>query len=141
MPQEKVKFAKRKLRVQRCKTLPGGAPNSRPLAASGSTPKTRTPIPVPVVVPKGDPSLGAKLVSLSKEDRKAAKATDADRLARRMAKKQAKVAAAKSSRSLTEDKTRLRKRPGGKKGPGAARKETKKRSMSEKTIAKRNVKK
>lgn len=93
-------------------------------------------------MPKGDPALGAKLANMSKDERKEAKATDADRVARRMAKKQAKVAMAKSPRGgLAEDNARIRKRPGMKKGPGAARKETKKRVMSDKGIAKRNMKK
>lgn len=41
-------------------------------------------------MPKGYPNLGAQLVHLSKAERKAAKAVDPDRLARRLAKKKAR---------------------------------------------------
>lgn len=88
-----VKFAKRKLRVQRCKTLPGGsgpkpslqeerAPNPK------SSPSKLKPAAGPI--PKGNPELGEKLAHLSKEDRKKAKAADPDRVKRRLAKKKAR---------------------------------------------------
>jgi nucleolar protein 12 len=150
MEESKLKFAKRKLRVQRCKTLPGGA--KVPSTVSRPT-KLATPIALPTTVtqrlkgvkallssampsapvsmPKGDPSLGARLASLSKEERKKAKAADADRVARRTAKKKAKMAmvkaAAKGAKGVGEEKVRVRKRAGGVKGVGNARKEVKKK--------------
>jgi nucleolar protein 12 len=100
MPSEKLKFAKRSLRVQPCKSLPpslGGAatslPKPKPVELKKSDGK-RTgkpaykPTPVAIKIPKGDPKLGEKLASLSKDERKVAKSSDADRLARRLAKKQ-----------------------------------------------------
>lgn len=104
-----LKLAKRKLRVQRCKTLPGGttklpsslksslatsSAKSKPPTANTSTnpgKATRAP-PTPIIIPKGDPSLGTKLATLSKQERKAVKAADADRVARRLAKKKARMA-------------------------------------------------
>jgi nucleolar protein 12 len=153
MEQDKLKFAKRKLRVQRCKTLPGGPAMSHtpgitinstasPSSSSHAQVKAKSrPIRLPVVVPKGDPSLGARLSTLSKDERKAAKATDTARVARRAAKKAAKLNKALESKGVAEDKTRIRKRPAGRKGPGVAKKEVKKRVMKDRAIAKRNVKK
>ncbi|GMK55354.1 hypothetical protein CspeluHIS016_0204100 [Cutaneotrichosporon spelunceum] len=117
LPSAKLKFAKKPLRVQSCKTLPSAA--KRAAVAKGADKarakdkakakdgedgkgpgkdkvvkkekKTRT---VPATVPKGDPSLGERLKGLSKDERKAAKHADATRLARRMAKKANKVAGA-----------------------------------------------
>lgn len=109
LPSAKLKFAKKPLRVQSCKTLPPAA--KRVAAAAGKEAKDgkdgkdkgkgksgkeggakfKRPAP-PTVVPKGDPSLGDRLKNLSKDERKAAKHADAERLARRMAKKQIKVA-------------------------------------------------
>ncbi len=57
---------------------------------------------VPMV--KGDPSLGAKIASLSKDERKVAKASDEQRLARRAAKKQA----AKVKQANAEKGTRVK---------------------------------
>ncbi|KAF8195586.1 hypothetical protein BJ912DRAFT_957479 [Pholiota molesta] len=82
LEEEKLKFAKRKLRVQRCKTAPG----TKQLVTQR---KERAPA---VVVPKGDPRLGEKLSGLPKEERKQIKSTDADRVARRLAKKKARMA-------------------------------------------------
>ncbi|KIJ64663.1 hypothetical protein HYDPIDRAFT_90009, partial [Hydnomerulius pinastri MD-312] len=140
LDQGKLKFAKRKLRVQRCKTTPGAS------AVKGTSPvKTpqatgRTPVPV---VPKGDPSLGEKLASLSKEERKQAKAADADRLARRMAKKKARIALAKQGVSVQgKERERVRKTGLAKKaGAAPPKKASKGRVRSEKSIAKRNLKK
>ena len=100
LEQDRLKFAKRKLRVQRCKTLPG-APKLRPSgqkSSGASQQKSRSDAPIrshtastiPVSVPKGDPTLGNKIAGLSKEERKKVKSTDADRVARRLAKKKAK---------------------------------------------------
>lgn len=70
----KLKFSKRKLRLERCKTLP----------ATNSTTKTDAHT---VIAPRGDPSLGAKLAHLPKDERKRIKSADAGRIARRLAKK------------------------------------------------------
>ena len=43
-------------------------------------------------MPKGDPNLGDRIKGLSKDERKVAKASDADRQARRLAKKKLKHA-------------------------------------------------
>jgi nucleolar protein 12 len=101
---QKLKFAKRKIRVQRCKSLPGStlpkAP-AQPIAESqlksvtkGTKPKTpavgQQSHQKAVPIPKGDPSLGDRLRKLSKEERKAAKSSDPSRVARRLAKKKAR---------------------------------------------------
>lgn len=117
MPSERLKFAKRNLRVQTCKTLPpslGGPVTALPKAKEADAKKSGKsqvrakvvkPAPPPVIkVPKGDPKLGEKLASLSKEERKAAKAADEDRLARRAAKKQA----LKAKAALAEKSTRVK---------------------------------
>lgn len=152
-----VKFAKRKLRLQKCKGLPGATPKStptvKPSKGKSSQVKTKTKTTStktkslkhsPVVVPKGDPNLGAKLASLSKEERKAAKAADSARLERRLAKKQAKSQQAKGNTGAEklENKQRHRQR----KGPTAAGKKAqsggkKTRLRSEKSLSKRNLKK
>lgn len=46
---------------------------------------------IAVVVPKGDPALGEKLAGKSKDERKQLKSADADRVARRLAKKKARM--------------------------------------------------
>jgi nucleolar protein 12 len=81
----KLKFAKKPLRVQPAKTLP------TPMARVAPEPKDKAK-PARVVVPKGDPQLGDKLKDLSKDERKAAKSADAERQARRLAKKQKRSA-------------------------------------------------
>ena len=93
----KLKFAKRYIRVQPAKTLPSSvvkAPHaangkaSSAVAAKVAGSKTKAaPSAKPAPAPKGNPMLGEKLKDLSKEERKLAKATDADRQARRLAKK------------------------------------------------------
>ena len=91
MEEDKLKFAKRKLRVQRCKTLPG----SKIVAGTKTShAKQGRSTQVPVVIPRGDPALGEKLAGLPKEERKKLKSTDADRLARRLAKKKARMSMA-----------------------------------------------
>ncbi|KAF9533101.1 hypothetical protein CPB83DRAFT_758389 [Crepidotus variabilis] len=92
MEESKLKFAKRKLRVQRCKTLPSSAKKSDASTKLSKTNSGTTLRRTPVIVPKGDPTLGAKLSGLSKEERKKAKSTDTERLARRLAKKKARMA-------------------------------------------------
>ncbi|KAI9069703.1 hypothetical protein FKP32DRAFT_1599732 [Trametes sanguinea] len=78
--QDKLKFAKRKLRVRRCKTLSGGsklkiatvkpargvASSAKPYAAAS---KSGIPL-VPAKVPNGNSELDARLAILPKEERK-----------------------------------------------------------------------
>jgi nucleolar protein 12 len=101
MPSAKLKFAKKPLRVQACKTLPPAAKRAATAAKDAKdgkadakgVKKERAPKrTAPTAMPKGDPSLGERLKDLSKDERKAAKHADATRLARRMAKKANKVA-------------------------------------------------
>ncbi|CDO74438.1 hypothetical protein BN946_scf184972.g5 [Trametes cinnabarina] len=163
LEQDKLKFAKRKLRVQRCKTLPGGpklksvkpaprgaAASSKPGASAshGGKPGRRpdagwpkkTPL-MPAKVPKGNPELGAKLASLPKEERKRVKAQDADRVARRLAKKRAKALAEKGVKSRV-DRERVRKPRSEKKaGKEKSKDKPKKRVRSGKAITKLNTKK
>lgn len=150
MDESKLKFAKRKLRVRRCKTLPGGSAASRAHpavvdAVSTSLRSSRSmaqavPIPIPSI-PKGDPSLGSKLAHLPKDKRKQIKSSDADRVARRLAKKKARNALAKEGvKPQVKDRDRVRKTLAAKKG-SAPRKESKGRIRSEKSVAKRNMKK
>jgi len=157
-----LKFAKRKLRIQRCKTLPGAKLSSsvksslKTLPSSSTTTSTIKPkkpqheitSTTPITIPKGDPSLGTRLASMSKQDRKAAKLADADRVARRLAKKKARMAmstkkdlaSVESGRSSGQKKVRVRVRKDGVKAKGAQG--TKKvRVRSEKSLQKRNVKK
>ncbi|KAH0831838.1 hypothetical protein J3R83DRAFT_12688 [Lanmaoa asiatica] len=103
---------------------------------------TSCPAPVPPV-PKGDPSLGEKLVKLTKEERKRVKAADADRVARRMAKKRSRMALAKQGvPPQNKQRERVRKAGATKKlGGTPPKKTTKGRVRSEKSITKRNTKK
>ncbi|KAG1841938.1 hypothetical protein DFJ58DRAFT_907649 [Suillus subalutaceus] len=122
MEESKLKFAKRKLRTATTSHSAGVAP--------------------PIDVPKGDPSLGEKIATLSKEERKQIKAADADRLARRMAKKKARMALAKEGvpvRGKEKDVGRTRKTGAAKKAAIAPRKQS--RIRSEKSMSKRNMKK
>ncbi|WWC60308.1 uncharacterized protein I303_102878 [Kwoniella dejecticola CBS 10117] len=106
---KKIKFAKRYLRVQPCKTLPSTntlnntiktiASKATASSSSGKTDKDKDKKGSKVKsyvsagpIPKGNPKLGEKIKDLSKEERKVFKSSDADRQARRMAKKKAKHA-------------------------------------------------
>lgn len=102
---KKLKFAKKYLRVQRCKTAPTASSTAKAAKTGNSSSTTtgtqssarvggstvsanaRTASSARLPMPKGDPRLGEKLKGLSKDERKFAKSTDADRQARRMAKK------------------------------------------------------
>lgn len=130
MPTDKLSFAKRPLRLQACKTLPpalGGRAEAvkKAAAASGPAPKkasssstssatTKKIRVVPAAIPKGDPRLGERLAALPKDERKAVKSSLEDRVARRQAKKAAKVAAAKVERG----KVKLDVKGAAKKGKG-----------------------
>lgn len=149
MDEVKLKFAKRKLRVQRCKTLPG---SSIKVKATGSKSKddkdkksAKTPRgpPVPIVVPKGDPTLGERLAHLPKEVRKQAKAADGDRIARRLAKKKSRIAMGPGKDKVGEkegarDRTRGAK---GRKPVNTGKKTAKPRVRNEKNAERRNAKK
>lgn len=165
----KLKFAKRKLRVERCKTIPGGSfkvkvqststtsslrPNNpnhpSNFKTNRSTPSTSS---ASISIPKGDPTLGAKLAHLSKEDRKSAKAGDADRMARRLAKKKSRMAMAVGGRAGTsgvkiQGKARGRERKlrssGDAKGKGhgaGSGTKNKGKAISTRALEQRNAKK
>lgn len=96
MPSSKLKFAKKPIRVQPCKTLPPKKA-AAPSTSTDKSGKKVAPKPKrvpPPVMPKGNPKLGEKIKDLPKDERKAVKSADAERLARRLAKKQMKVATA-----------------------------------------------
>ena len=140
---DNLKFAKRKLRVQRCKVVPSGdvGAHSKHPPVSIRKPKTvpakNTPAPTPV--PRGDPALGERLAGLSKDERKAAKASNADRVMRRLAKKKLKAEADKA-KDKRSGKVRERERKlGGKWEKGHAVKKGRTRSGS--SVEKRNTKK
>jgi nucleolar protein 12 len=150
MEEGKLKFAKRKLRLQRCKTLPGSAPvpkQTAPLPKDKPTPqdKARARAVVPPM-PQGDPALGARLAHLGKDARKAVKAADAARVARRLAKKKARAAfgvpVAAGDGAAKKERARERKTPLERRAAGAHKPDKKKgRVRSEKSVAKRNAKK
>jgi len=158
LEQERLKFAKRKLRVQRCKTLPGGTHSVKVLEhtskPSGSTSQsskaqkpTRTSAAIAVNVPKGDPTLGNKISHLSKDERKKVKSSDADRVARRLAKKAKALEqkGVKSKDGIGKERTRERKRPRdlgsikSKSKPGADK--PKRRVRSGTSLSRMNIKK
>jgi len=116
----KLKFAKRKLRVQHCKGSSGtsqpdrGTKGSkkRELIQTATAPPQggRSSAPYPVLKHvKGDPKLGERLKGLSKEERREAKKSDAVRQARRLAKKQARVNLEKVTSGKDNARVRIRK--------------------------------
>jgi len=139
LEETKLKFAKRKLRVQRCKTLPGSKlPDTTALKSKKRAPATT------IVIPKGDPSLGERLAGLSKDERKQRKSTDADRVARRLAKKKARMALAPGVgivKSQGKDRERVRKTTGQRKPPGGKDSKSRGRIRSAESVAKKNTKK
>ena len=163
----KIKFAKRKLRVQRCKavtssTVPAKRKTEKGTAVSPSSLwKSKTPTggtitdrlssgsssTTPKAIPKGDPNLGKQLEHLSKEERKREKAANADRVARRLAKKQVKATMTKDKFTFGgggRGKERVRgRKQGGVPGTSLSwkMKAKKTRVRSEANIAKRNIKK
>ena len=140
LEETKLKFAKRKLRVQRCKTLPSST-KSPVTTAAGL--KHKEAVPAAIVIPKGDPLLGEKLAGLSKDERKQRKSTDVDRLARRLAKKKARMALI-SVKSQGKDRERIRKVTGHCKSSGGGDKKdgrSRKRIRSVESVAKKNTKK
>ena len=92
--------------------------------------------------PKGNPALGARISHLPKDERKRAKAADPERVARRMAKKQAKLLAEQGVKSKPRvERERVRKRPGEKKAVGKQGERKKGRVRSGNALAKMNTKK
>ncbi|KZT73879.1 hypothetical protein DAEQUDRAFT_761831 [Daedalea quercina L-15889] len=144
LEESQLKFAKRKLRVQRCKTVPGAPKIVPKFAKPPPTVKpsaARRPSTPRGAAPKGNPALGEKISHLPKEERKKVKASDPDRVARRMAKKQAKMLAEKGVKSKPRvERDRERKRPGEKKAV-AKQAEKKGRVRSGNALAKMNTKK
>jgi nucleolar protein 12 len=166
---DKTKFAKRKLRVQRCKaiasasttvkkvtekgTTMSSSPQRRRSATSGTIANARpsgaTPIrvPIPWSIPKGDPNLGKQLEHLSKEERKKEKAANAERVARRLAKKQVKAGMAKGKSKFETDgkgkeRARVRKKGGASRAAPSGKMTAKKtRARSDASLTKRNMKK
>ncbi|KAF8624390.1 hypothetical protein AX15_005876 [Amanita polypyramis BW_CC] len=160
LEEDKLKFAKRKLRVERCKTVPGSSVVTKHLTSDihkrgkvkaqsrsksdlqPESPGVKWGRTAPITIPKGDPKLGEKLANLSKEERKKAKAINADRVARRLAKKKAKMTMDAELKSHTKDgKKRVRVRKGAKDTDKAKTGKKKSRVRSEKSIAKLNAKK
>jgi nucleolar protein 12 len=94
-----------------------------------------------IAVPKGDPAFGEKIAHLPKDERKKYKSSDPDRVARRLAKKKARMALDMrgSTKPLTKIRDRVRKSSAVK--AVGSRKEGKKRVRSEKSRAKQNTKK
>ncbi|KIK27376.1 hypothetical protein PISMIDRAFT_674716 [Pisolithus microcarpus 441] len=135
---DRLKFAKRKLRVQRCKTIPSSVTAATSLSSKPSRIHTSSS-----TAPKGDPSLGQKLAHLSKDERKQVKAADADRRARRLAKKKARMTLDKQGvRRQGQARERVRKSATTRKSDTARpRKTSKGRVRSEKSLSKRNAKK
>jgi nucleolar protein 12 len=133
----RLRFAKRKLRVQRCKIITNGSSASLTRVATKRPPAhTHTPAVISTPLPKGDPTLGAKLAHLPKEERKKYKSSDADRVARRLAKKKARMGMEKGELGKTTLKVQGKARSGL-----VRKKESKPRERSEKNLAMRNMKK
>lgn len=157
MEQDKLRFAKRKLRVERCKMNPGSKLSKQPSTrGTAATPKPLSKSPArtkeassakpkpsvaPISIPKGDPSLGERLKGLDKEARRAVKSSDADRVARRLAKKQARNVLEKEGVPVS-----YKSKKGGilgnpKRIGGPKFKAKSSRMRSDKSASKRNIKK
>jgi nucleolar protein 12 len=129
LPSAKLKFAKKPLRVQVCRSLPpnvrihgkpaGGAAGAAGAPGASGKPAKKTGHTGPI--PRGNPALGDKIKDLTKDERKAVKATDAERQARRIAKKKlgvanahketgaVKLAATKAEKKRTDKKVKAKK--------------------------------
>jgi nucleolar protein 12 len=109
----KLKFAKRKLRVTRCKADKNSSTpketGRREATSSGeiATPGKAERPNLPKL--KGDPKLGERLKGMSKEERREAKKKDANRLARRMEKKKARISLEKRLKKPEKERVRVRK--------------------------------
>lgn len=138
MEQGRLKFAKRKLRVTRynnkgssegSKSNPKQTPkgSTKPSTSKPSTSKSSTSKggKETSVKHRGDPALGERLKGLSKEERKDAKKNDANRLARRLEKKKARLELDKSLNNSKKDRVRVRKAKAISGAKGSKRKPTK----------------
>lgn len=86
--------------------------------------------------------LGERIRTLSKDERKNVKSSDADRIARRLAKKKARIVMERGERKLGKGKESiLGGKTGGLKGKGGKVSKGGKRERSDKAILKKNVKK
>lgn len=154
---DKLKYAKRYLRVEQCKTLPsalGGRDDAKAKAAAAAAAASKTskapgagkqgrsdskPIKKPIVpAVLGDPTLGSKIAAMSKEDRKAFKSSDPTRLARRAAKKQS--AKLKEATAGKRDKVKLDVKGTSKKLAGGREKSKAKKSRVRSENAAKKVK-
>lgn len=123
---QKLKFAKKPLRLQAARTLPGKKPVIATPSAGTSSDRKDSSAPRRAAptgpLPRGNPALGDKIKDLSKDERKVAKSADAERQARRMAKKAAKVARDHTEKGAVKlaatkaDKNRTAKKVTAKKG-------------------------
>ncbi|KIY51514.1 hypothetical protein FISHEDRAFT_36944 [Fistulina hepatica ATCC 64428] len=137
-----LKLAKRKLRVQRCRKTSSVSAKSAKAAVAASSARPSVKFPPSAAVPavrKGDPTLGTKLANMSKEARKEYKAADADRVARRLAKKKARNTLAVRPEGKDRDRVRKSVLQKGKRSAAPEKKKT--RVRSEKSLANRNRKK
>ncbi|KAJ7198473.1 hypothetical protein GGX14DRAFT_503595 [Mycena pura] len=81
---KKLRFAKRALRVQRCRVV---GVSSKPAVAATPVDASKSTYPTK----RGDPTLGDRLVHLGKDERKAVKKADSERQDRRAEKKKLKL--------------------------------------------------
>jgi nucleolar protein 12 len=128
--------------VERCKTLPSSSNVSREPRTSTPSPSRSahpTTKPTPTTIPKGNPDLGAQLAHLPKDERKAAKAADSERIARRLAKKKARNVLQVPEQK--KDRVRMRKHTAEHKGAGTAPRQKKSRARSERNATRKNTKK
>lgn len=110
MEPTKLKFAKRKLRVTRCKVA-GDKALDKTANRTSAKASSQAPHKHEVTKPKakGDPLLGERLKGLSKEERREAKKQDPKRLARRMEKKKTRLSMEKSLKRPEKERIRVRK--------------------------------
>lgn len=121
MDASRLKIAKRKIRAQRCKattdqpskeevTRLSRDNKNKALASKPKKPQNQSAQSEPL---RGDPTLGARLVRLTKEERKEAKRKDATRQARRLdKKKQSRLTMENAMDAGTKDRVRVRKAKG-----------------------------
>lgn len=140
-----MKFAKRKLRVQRCKANPAAAnkAKAKPALPSDKTKAILDPSHFITRTSADHAARAAELAALPKDERKAVKAADPDRLARRMAKKKSRHALGAVDAAAKDGKGLLGKRrtTAGPAAKAAKAKAKTPRVRSEKAAAKRNAKK
>ena len=146
MEQGKLKFAKRKLRVQKCKTVPNASDGKRETSKrpqrdiQAPRGKSERVSHVASAQVYGDPQLGERIAGLSKEMRKKIKSTEPDRVARRLAKKKARLSM-KRDGTKTKARVRERKHPSQGKSLNSSRKGSKARVRSDRAMTRKNFKK